>query len=221
MAQRLTTELQNQIATFIRNGAYPHVAAQAAGVPHTLFLSWMERGQRTTRHNHYRLFFLEVQTAHAISRLRAEMALHQDDPRTWLTKGPGKEQPGEPGWSGVVRPLVNLSDNRTLNLLADPQAATLLSAILAALAPFPEARRAAIAALNQSDRQPLTIQHTPVETVLKHLVPNHVLDHDRALDLVDDRALDLVRPPDTTHGSDELLPKPAPEQNTDAHNFDR
>ncbi len=81
------------------------------------------------------------------------MAVLSDKPDLWLTKGPGKDRADSPGWSGVVKPLVQV-DNRSVNLLADPTSAALLQLLLAALAPFPEARRAALAALNGDPTPP-------------------------------------------------------------------
>ena len=37
--------VQRTIAAYVRAGAYPAVAAEAAGVPATVFRAWMERGQ--------------------------------------------------------------------------------------------------------------------------------------------------------------------------------
>ena len=98
----------------------------------------------------YRELVAAVAAAAAQARVTAELACFTEDPKTWLTKGPGRETAETPGWSGVVRPVVALTDNRSVNLLTDPTSSAILTMLLAALAPYPEARRAAIDALNQS-----------------------------------------------------------------------
>jgi hypothetical protein len=70
-----------------------------------------------------------------------------EDPKTWLTRGPGKDAPGRPGWSGVVKPIINV-DNRQVNMLQDPTANALLTLLFEALTPFPDARKAVADALN-------------------------------------------------------------------------
>ena len=145
---RLTPEIQRTIVAFIRAGAYPHTAAEAAGIPAALFRSWMEAGAKRKGRAVYRGFRAAVTEAAAQARVTAELACFTDDPKTWLTKGPGRETAETPGWSGVVRPVVALTDNRSVNLLTDPTSSALLTMLLGALSPFPEARRAAIDALN-------------------------------------------------------------------------
>ena len=46
---RLTPALQEQIVAYIRAGGFPHVAAEAAGLPRQVFARWLERGQRAMR----------------------------------------------------------------------------------------------------------------------------------------------------------------------------
>ena len=156
-AARMTPEVQRTIAAYIRAGAYPHTAAEAAGVPAAVFRSWMEHGAGRRGRAVYRTFHAAVTEAAAQARVTAELATFQDDPKTWLTKGPGRETQDTPGWSGVVRPVVALTDNRSVNLLTDPTSSAILTMLLAALALFPEARRAAIDALNQSSKCPAAV----------------------------------------------------------------
>jgi len=153
-AAALTPEVQRTIAAYVRAGAYPTVAAEAAGVHAAVFRSWMEAGRAKRGARKYREFFAAVTEAVAQARVAAEMACFADDPKTWLTKGPGRETQDTPGWSGVVRPIVALTDNRSVNLLTDPTSSAILTMLLAALSPFPEARRAAIDALNGTARRP-------------------------------------------------------------------
>jgi hypothetical protein len=166
-ALRPDAELTRTIAAYIRAGAYPHVAAAAAGVEPGVFDDWMDKGTKRRAVEAYRQFAAAVQLATAQARLAAEMAVHQEDPRTWLTKGPGKDAPGKPGWSGVVKPLVAVDNSKTVNLLADPGSAALISLLLAALAPYPEARKAAVAALNGEAPRPAALPApSPADVVI-------------------------------------------------------
>ncbi len=153
--------VQRTIAAYVRAGAYPAVAAEAAGVPAAVFRAWMERGAGRRARAAYRAFRAAVIEASAQARVTAELACFTDDPKTWLTKGPGRETAETPGWSGVVRPVVALTDNRSVNLLTDPTSSALLTMMLAALAPYPEARRALIEALNGAAPKPRVIPALP------------------------------------------------------------
>jgi hypothetical protein len=146
----LTAEITRTITAYIRSGAYPAVAAEAAGVPAPVFRAWLARGDKPRAPAAYRDLRAAVTAAAAQARVTAELACFTDDPKTWLTKGPGRETAETPGWSGVVRPIVALTDNRSVNLLTDPTSSAILTLLLAALVPFPEARRAAIDALNST-----------------------------------------------------------------------
>jgi hypothetical protein len=145
---RLTPAAVRTITAYIRSGAYPQTAAEAAGVPAVVFRDWLNKGAKRRASPRYKELRAAVTEAAAQARVTAEMACFTDDPKTWLTKGPGRETAETPGWSGVVRPIVALTDNRSVNLLTDPTSSAILTLLLAALAPFPEARRAAVDALN-------------------------------------------------------------------------
>jgi hypothetical protein len=151
---QLTPEVHKTLVAYIRSGAYPGTAAQAAGIDRTTFERWLTLGAKRRGPRRYRELLRATTEAAAQARVTAELEVFHNDPKTWLTKGPGRETKDTPGWSGVVRPVVALTDNRTVNLLADPGAAALLNLLLAALAPYPEARRAAIDALNGAARKP-------------------------------------------------------------------
>ena len=117
---QVTPEVVRTIVAYIRAGAYPSVAAAAAGVPAAVFRAWLDRGSKPRAARKYRDLVAAVAAAAAQARVTAELACFQDDPKTWLTKGPGRETAETPGWSGVVRPVVALTDNRSVNLLTDP-----------------------------------------------------------------------------------------------------
>jgi hypothetical protein len=152
---KLTAAVQGQLCAFIRAGAYPHVAAEAAGVPAAVFDAWLEIGGGKRAPKLYRNFRRAVKEAQAQARAAAEMKVYADDPKTWLTRGPGKETPTAAGWSTQVKPLVQLNDNRTVtNLLSDPTMSALMTLILGALSDHPDARRAVIDALNSTTSPP-------------------------------------------------------------------
>src|SRR5690242_10161656 len=92
---QLSPEIQNAICAFIRAGGFAHVAAQSAGIPKEVFDYWMSEGAKIgkKRASKYRPFYLAVEEAKAQARLTAEMAVFKDDPKTWLTRGPGKDRP--------------------------------------------------------------------------------------------------------------------------------
>lgn len=152
MQWKLTPEVSNSITAFILAGAFPHVAAQAAGVPTEVFERWLEVGSPVGRkkgwrpHPTYTPFWRAVTQARAQARLNAEMEAMRRDPLRWLMQGPGKERPNDPGWSQVVRPVLN-QDNRSVNILLAPEMQSIFASILQVLAPYPEARAAVAQAL--------------------------------------------------------------------------
>lgn len=159
MKVKLTPEITDLILGFIRAGGYPHVAAEAAGVPSEVFDRWMSAGERGGRGNSkYRKLVTAIRQAQAQARLKAEIDCRQNDPKFWLRSGPGKETPSAPGWSMPTKPVV-VNDQRTVNLLASPEWNSLWALILQALAGFPEARQALVSALQQ---QPTVIEHKPL-----------------------------------------------------------
>src|SRR5580765_8574457 len=93
---RLTPELTRQIASAIRAGGYPHVAAEAYGVPKDVFDDWLKRGNTKNAWEPYRSFAIEIRQAFAQARLRAEMAGYEKDPKAWLIHGPGRESEQRP-----------------------------------------------------------------------------------------------------------------------------
>ncbi|HXG12378.1 MAG TPA: hypothetical protein VNK04_21660 [Gemmataceae bacterium] len=127
---------ERQILAAIRQGVYPWVAAEAAGVSREQFQLWLKSNKRR-----YRRFAVEVRKAQAQARMQAEMALFSNDPRSWLKSGPGREANGEPGWSKEVPPHLD-KEPPAVHPLEDPAWRELFDQILAALAPYPEARAA-------------------------------------------------------------------------------
>ena len=134
----LTPQLRSQIVAGIRAGGYPHVAAEAWGVPKDVFDDWLKRGLDANAREPYRSFACEVRQARAQARLRAELALFQDDPKNWLEHGPGRETDSNPGWSVAVKPAETLAERR--NILLDPELMQLFRTLMQVLLPYPEAR---------------------------------------------------------------------------------
>jgi hypothetical protein len=134
-----------RLLSYIQSGGYPQVAAEAAGVPEKVFLQWIEWGEKNRAREPYRGFARSVRQAMAHGRLVAELAVHEKDPKFWLTHGPGKEAAGNPGWTGEVKPANAQSSGNAYN--ADLQWQALYTVLMRALAEFPEARLAVAQAL--------------------------------------------------------------------------
>ncbi len=109
---RLTTEIIEAIADGVRRGAFPYIAAQAAGIPKSTFYGWMARGENGRKP--FSELRDKVRTAEAEARSDAEARVYREKPLEWLRLGPGRTQPDEPGWTdfkGAGDTLVNLSVN--------------------------------------------------------------------------------------------------------------
>jgi hypothetical protein len=150
-SERPTLALRNRICAFIRAGSFPHVAAQAEGITPEEFEDWLRRGRQRRAAGEYRQFAQAVDQAVAQARLRAETAVLADNPMNWLKHGPGKQSPQSPGWTNQVRPPAP-SDKDSTKALLEPELAALLSRILAALVPFPEAKAAVAAAIGAGEQ---------------------------------------------------------------------
>jgi hypothetical protein len=138
----LTEKFIADICAFIRSGGFPHVAAEAAGIPVGVFHEWLLQGEKRVRANGNPLCHKlrnDVRTAVAPARLTAEVAVFSDNPAKWLQTGPGKEQPNNPGWSVPVKPIIKETTNN-LNLLLSPQLQGMFAVILQLLEPYLEAR---------------------------------------------------------------------------------
>lgn len=162
---KLTDEIERQILASIRAGGFPHVAAQAWGVPLHIWNLWKEWGTKENQPvKKYKDFFNKVCQAEAQARLKAEMAAMQDDPRFWLKNGPGKEGDGNPGWTAVVRPMIK-NNNQTINLFTSPDFLKFMAIMRQVLAPYPEALQAMSVALDGGVQPPIQIPPPP-ETII-------------------------------------------------------
>jgi hypothetical protein len=144
---RLTPERAQQIPAGIRSGAYPHVAAEAYGVPREVFESWLARGGRKLARDPFRSFAWEVRQAVAQARFRAEVAALTENPKVWLINGPGREYAEHPGWSASVKPAEGRSQAR--NVLEDADMMEFLCLLIKILEPFAEARAHVLAELGR------------------------------------------------------------------------
>jgi hypothetical protein len=150
----ITEAVVAQITARVQGGAFPHVAAEAAGIPAEVFQGWMERGSRPEARDPFRALAERVRFAHGHARCMAEVALRKGEPKAWLLNGPGKNSDVLPGWSNPVKGQP-LPDREALNALLDARVQALLAALLAALEPHPEARAAvAVALAEKAPAQP-------------------------------------------------------------------
>jgi hypothetical protein len=137
---QLTIEIERLIVASIRAGGYPHMAAEAAGVPRLLFERWLRRGRRSSAEPYHR-FRQSVMQAKAHVRVTAEWEIRRDDPKNWLQLGPGKESAEAPGWS-TKPPLEQPQDEAAV--------LALMAEVADALVPFPEARQAVMTKVENS-----------------------------------------------------------------------
>jgi hypothetical protein len=106
----LDPEGRHKITSYIRAGSFDWVAARAVGIPPQTFYNWMDRGAKGE--SQFTQFFEEVQNARAEARLAREVEVARTIPLAWLRMGPGRDRPGEPGWtdrpSGTELPHVTI-----------------------------------------------------------------------------------------------------------------
>jgi hypothetical protein len=141
----LTPEVERAILAYIRAGGFPHVAAEAAGIPRAVFERWLRKGRGPRARDRYRAFHAAVQQAQAQARLGAEVAALNDKPLDWLRSGPGRETPDSTGWTGSVRP--GPAQTGSASALSQPEVQALLAVLLKLLEPYPQARAAVAAVL--------------------------------------------------------------------------
>lgn len=99
---KLTLEVQHEIVTFIANGAYDQVAALAAGISRSTYYRWYNAGANPK--SRYAAFREAVDGARGRARAVAETRVFREKPDVWLKNGPGRERPGQPGWTTLARP---------------------------------------------------------------------------------------------------------------------
>ena len=139
MITRLTLPLIEDICNRIKAGAFEQVAVESLDVPLEIFEAWLVKGGRKRAPLLYRRLAEGVRQARAHARLFAEVALRKEEPKIWLLHGPGRETPTRPGWGSGSRGADPADDQ---DLLWE-----LCIVLLAALAPWPEARAVAAQAI--------------------------------------------------------------------------
>ncbi len=150
---RLTPAVQTTICRYVLSGGYPHVAAEAAGVPREVFDRWLRLARARRPKRKYRLFYEAVTQAHAQVRLSAEVKALAKDPLAWLKCGPGKEAPDRAGWSNPPKSQP-AGTGEAVNLLLRRETQDLVATLLRVLGPYPEVRAAVAEALGAADAEP-------------------------------------------------------------------
>ena len=120
---KLTPELQHEVVTYIANGAYDYVAAQAAGISRSTYYRWYNAGANPK--SRYAAFRRAVDEARSRARVVAETRVFKEKPDVWLKNGPGRERAGQPGWTHLVRPWSDDIDREALQASAQQLATRL------------------------------------------------------------------------------------------------
>jgi hypothetical protein len=110
----------------------------------------METGEKPQAREPYRGFAREVNRAAAAARILQEHAVYEKDPKFWLGHGPGRETPGNPGWTGEVRPI-SLETALARSGPARTEWEVILATIQRVLANHPTASQAVAEALSGND----------------------------------------------------------------------
>jgi transposase-like protein len=111
---KLTPEVQASIVKLIRDGSYDYQAARANGIDDSTFRRWMRAGERGNPI--YRPFCAEVRQARAEARTAAEIQVRMNNPLAWLRYGPGRERPGEPGWTESAKVEITGDERKPLHI---------------------------------------------------------------------------------------------------------
>lgn len=132
--QRITPAAEQAVIAYVRAGSFPHVAADAAGVAADVFARLTADGG-PSRH---RGFADAVRQAQGQARAAAEIAVHGDRPLDWLKSGPGRPQPGRPGWTAPAKAADPRQSERSP--LEDSGVQRYFAELLDAMGAHPEAR---------------------------------------------------------------------------------
>jgi hypothetical protein len=117
-----------KILTYIKAGAFEHVAAQAMGIDRSVWMRWKKEGRAYLLSGKsdspwavwYKEFYTRVNQAINECRMLAEVDVRNDDPKFWLTRGPGRgDRIDDPGWveSTAIEIHQEAEPNRTENHL--------------------------------------------------------------------------------------------------------
>lgn len=157
----LTLKRQSEICGFILSGSYPHVAAEAAGVPREVFDDWLKRGRSRKAAKRYRAFRKAILQAEAQARLTAEVRTLNKDPLNWLKCGPGRDRPDAPGWGNPVRVTPS---NDGGHWLMNREFQDLVTLLMRVLQPYPEIRLAVVKELDKQEAEKNEEPPTPEES---------------------------------------------------------
>lgn len=91
-------EVYSRLLALIQSGVSDFIAAEFLRIDCNTFRNWLRRGHQE-RKGIYRRFLLDVMQAQAHARLNAELVVRKENPLAWLRLGPGRTQPGRPGWT--------------------------------------------------------------------------------------------------------------------------
>lgn len=128
-------------------------AKDSSRLPHRTTRLTIVAGTKRNAKSRFKQFVRKVRQAKAQARLLVEIEVRERDPRFWLTRGPGRETEGNPGWSKEVKPHIT-KNQQTINLLYSPEWNSLWAHILKVLSAFPEARAALAAELQNMPALP-------------------------------------------------------------------
>ena len=93
-----------------------------------------------------------MREARAQARERVEIRVNQREGLSWLTKGPGRDRPDEPGWTNGTEGQTTQTTT-TVNVLIAPQWIMIRAELLQTLEAFSEARAAIAHVLSRLDGQ--------------------------------------------------------------------
>ncbi len=142
----ISRQQQSIIVNLIGHGSFPHIAAEAAGVPRPVFEEWMEAG-RKQQHGRRHDFCREVSQSIAQIRAVVEIEVKKEDPKFWLRFGPGKQGGAILGWGPPTKRRRGKSPSKND---WQPEFFALLGEIVQRLQDMPEARQVILDLLQRS-----------------------------------------------------------------------
>ena len=99
---QLTPKTLSQILLMVRCGVYHHHAAKAAGITPRTWRDWLDKGEddiEGNRNSAYAQLFLLINKAEGEALVLKTIEAVNDDPKFYLTHGPGKAKQGREGFA--------------------------------------------------------------------------------------------------------------------------
>lgn len=158
---KVTPEQQHYILSLLRSGTFTRVAVETAGMLWADFRRWQAQEQRQGRGKQVRAFRIAMRQATAQSRAKAELEVREKSPILWLKHGPGRDQPGNPGWANPAKPGAGAKKGNASGGLDSPDMQAFLEQLLDVFRRFPEAHAAAAAAVDRAGRKTATPADEP------------------------------------------------------------